>query len=156
MGIIACGCAVSATLRLRGEESSLHLEPLMATPTGRLRWAAAHLTTAAAGSAAILAAGGLAAGVVHALGAGEAHDAARVLGLALAQIPAVWVLGAVGAVLFGRCRASPPSPGRRSGPPRSSCSSARPSTSTRRCSTCHRSPTSRSRAPTSPSSRSPS
>ncbi|ROO87685.1 ABC-2 type transport system permease protein [Actinocorallia herbida] len=101
MGLIACGYAVSATLRLRAEESSLHLEPVMATPTGRLRWAAAHLTMAAAGSAAILAAGGLAAGLVHGLSAGGSGESVRVLGIALAQIPAVWVLGSVGTILFG-------------------------------------------------------
>jgi ABC-2 type transport system permease protein len=50
----------------------------------------------------MLAAGGLLAGLAHGLRAGEVGgELARVQGGALVQLPAVWVMAAVGALLFG-------------------------------------------------------
>lgn len=102
LGLIAAAYAVSATLRLRVEEAALHIEPLLATPVGRLRWAAGHLTMAAAGSAALLFTGGLAASLVHGLASGRLRDdLPEVLGAAMAQLPAVWLIAAICVALFG-------------------------------------------------------
>ncbi len=60
MGVAAAAYAVAAVLRLHDEETGRRAEPVLATPAGRVRWAGSHLLVAAAGSAALLVAGGLA------------------------------------------------------------------------------------------------
>ncbi|GAA2859655.1 ABC transporter permease [Nonomuraea rubra] len=102
LGLIAGGYAVQATLRLQGEESALRADPVLATAVPRWRWAAGHLGMALAGSAAILAAGGVAAGVTHGLRIGEpALQVPRLLGAALVQVPATWTLAGIAMLLFG-------------------------------------------------------
>ncbi|MCW2940101.1 MAG: putative exporter of polyketide antibiotics-like protein [Actinomycetia bacterium] len=102
LGVLAASYVVAAALRLRGEETGQRLEPLLAARAGRIRWAAGHLVIAASGAAALLAAGGLAAGLAHGL---RTHDVAgqvpRLTGGALVQAPAVWVLAGIAAALFG-------------------------------------------------------
>jgi ABC-2 type transport system permease protein len=101
MALIATGYTISAGLRLRAEETSGHLESLLAGPVGRLPWAATHLVTTMAGSAVVLLAGGVGIGLAHAIGSHDAAQLPRLAGAALAQLPAVWVLGAVVVALFG-------------------------------------------------------
>jgi ABC-2 type transport system permease protein len=102
IGLLAAGYAVQATLRLRSEEAELRAEPVLATTASRVGWAGSHLLVAAAGAAVVLAAGGLVAGLAHGLRAGDlGGQLPRVLGAALVQLPAVWVLAALGAALFG-------------------------------------------------------
>jgi putative exporter of polyketide antibiotics len=75
---------------------------VLATATPRAGWAGGHLLVAAAGSAAVLATGGLLAGLAHGLRSGDlGGQLPRVLGAALVQLPAVWVMAAVAAALFG-------------------------------------------------------
>lgn len=101
-GLIAAIYAVQAVLRARGEETSGRAEPLLAAPVGRVRWAAGHLAAALTGAAVLLAATGLGAGLAHGL---RMHDVSgqlpRVLGGALAQWPAVALVAAVTAALYG-------------------------------------------------------
>jgi len=101
-GLTAAAYAVQATLRLRGEESAGRLEPLLATRTGRLRWLFSHLVFALLGTALLLAAAGAAAGLVYGV---QVHDVGgqvpRMLGDALVQAPAAWVLAGLGVALFG-------------------------------------------------------
>ncbi|WP_235037271.1 ABC transporter permease [Actinomadura sp. K4S16] len=102
LGLIASAYAVSATLRLRTEETGQRAEPLLATPVGRLRWAAGHLVFALLGPVALLAVAGLAAGLAHGLDTGDpGRVVPRVLGAALAQLPAVWLVAAIALALFG-------------------------------------------------------
>ena len=102
IGMLAAGYAVQATLRLRAEEAELRAEQVLATATPRTGWAGSHLVVAAVGAAVVLAAGGLLAGLAHGLRAGDlGGELPRVLGGALVQLPAVWVMAAVGAALFG-------------------------------------------------------
>ncbi|MCP9970667.1 hypothetical protein LUX57_40395 [Actinomadura madurae] len=102
LGLIAAAYAVSATLRLRAEEAAQRAEPLLATPAGRLRWASSHLAFALLGPVAALGVAGLAAGLAHGLDTGDpGREVPRVLGAALAQLPAVWLVGAIGLALFG-------------------------------------------------------
>jgi ABC-2 type transport system permease protein len=102
IGMLAAAYAVQATLRLRSEEAELRAEPVLATATPRVGWAGSHLVVAAVGSAVVLAIGGLLAGLAHGLRAGDVGgELPRVLGGALVQLPAVWVMAAVGAALFG-------------------------------------------------------
>jgi ABC-2 type transport system permease protein len=102
LGLLAAGYAIQATLRLRAEEAEQRAEQVLATATPRVGWAGSHLLVAAAGAAVVLAAGGLAAGLAHGLRTGDlGGELPRLLGAALVQLPAVWVMAAVGALLFG-------------------------------------------------------
>ncbi|MEU4562237.1 ABC transporter permease [Actinoplanes sp. NPDC023936] len=93
-GLIAACYAVQAALRMRDEEQSGHAEAVLSTSVGRLAWAASHLLFALLGPAAALLAEGVLAGVVH-------GAPGPVLGAALAQLPAVWVLAGVTMLLIG-------------------------------------------------------
>ena len=101
-GLVATAYTVQATLRLRAEESSGRVEPLLATPVGRLRWVASHLVFVLLGTALLLAVAGFFGGLVYGL---EVHDVGgqvtSLLGAALVQLPATWVLAGVGVALFG-------------------------------------------------------
>jgi ABC-2 type transport system permease protein len=102
IAMLAAGYAVQATLRLRAEEAEGRAEPVLATAAPRTGWAGGHLVVAAVGSAVVLATGGLLAGLAYGLRAGDlGGQLPRVLGAAMVQLPAVWVLAAVGAALFG-------------------------------------------------------
>jgi ABC-2 type transport system permease protein len=102
IGLLAAGYAVQATLRLRAEEAELRAEQVLATATPRVSWAGSHLVVAAVGAAVVLAAGGLLAGLAHGIRTGDlGGELPRLLAAALVQLPAVWVMAAVGAALFG-------------------------------------------------------
>ncbi|UBU18425.1 ABC transporter permease [Nonomuraea gerenzanensis] len=102
LGLVAGGYAIQATLRLQGEETAIRAEPVLATAVPRWRWTAGHLGVALAGSTAILAASGLAAGITHGVRIGEpAGQALRLLGAALVQAPATWTLAGLAMLLFG-------------------------------------------------------
>lgn len=100
--MVAALYGVQAALRMRSEEDVVRLEPLLATRLTRLRWAGGHLLFALAGSAVVLAAGGLALGLAHGLRVGDIGGyVPTMLGSTLSQLPAVWVVVGVAAVLFG-------------------------------------------------------
>ena len=103
MGLVAAGYAVSVVLHLRSEETSERAEPVLASAAGRLSWGSSYLVVAAAGSAVVLAAAGLGAGlVVRAARPGTTGtQLPRLLGAALAQWPAVLAVAAVAVLLFG-------------------------------------------------------
>ena len=102
LGVIAAAYAVAATLRLRGEETGQRADPVLAAPVGRLRWAAGHLVIAAIGTAALLAAAGLFAGLTYGQRSGDVgRQLPRLLGAALVQVPAAWLVGAIALALFG-------------------------------------------------------
>ncbi|GAA3938891.1 exporter of polyketide antibiotics [Actinomadura viridis] len=102
LGLFAAGYAVSATLRMRSEETSLRAEPVLATTVGRLRWAFSHLVFALLGSVVALAVGGTAAGLTHGLNDGDVGGVLpRVLAAALVQFPAVWLIAAVAVAFVG-------------------------------------------------------
>jgi len=101
IALITAGYTISSALRLRDEESAGHVEALLSTSLGRLRWAAGHLVITLAGSAVVLLAAGTGMGIAHAIGSGDGGALPRLAGAALAQLPAVWVLGALAVVLFG-------------------------------------------------------
>ena len=101
LALIASGYTLSSALKLRAEESAGHAELLLSAPVARLRWAAGHLLIALAGSGVVLLASGLGAGIAYALGSHDAAQIPRLAGAALAELPAVWVLGGVAGALFG-------------------------------------------------------
>jgi ABC-2 type transport system permease protein len=116
-GLGAAAYAISAVLRLRTEETDDRAEPVLATAVGRVRWGVSHVVVAALGATLLLATAALAAGLGYGLRAGSAGagpagaitagavsagpEAARMLGAALAQLPAAAVLAGVAVALFG-------------------------------------------------------
>ena len=101
-GLVGAAYATSTVLRLRAEETGDRAEPVLATATGRLRWALSHVTVAVAGTVLLLAAAGMATGLGYGLRAGSAGtEVARMLGAAMAQLPASLALAAVTVLMFG-------------------------------------------------------
>jgi ABC-2 type transport system permease protein len=101
-GLVAAAYATSVILRLRGEETGDQAEPVLATATGRVRWALSHIAIAVAGTALLLAVAGVAAGLGYGLRAGSAGtQVARMTGAAMGQLPSALVLAAVAVLLFG-------------------------------------------------------
>jgi ABC-2 type transport system permease protein len=105
MGLVAlaaAGYAIQAALKMRAEEASLRGEPVLATAVTRSGWTASHVAFAALGPAFGLAVAGVAAGLTYGLSVDDvAGQLPRVVGAALVQLPAVWVLGALAVGLFG-------------------------------------------------------
>ncbi|MFK4087643.1 ABC transporter permease [Kribbella sp. NPDC020789] len=102
IGLIASAYAVQATLRLRAEESSGRAEPVLATAIGRLHWAGSHLLFSLLGPAVALLASGVAAGLAYGMAVGDVgQQLPRLIGAALIQLPAVWLLAALTLALFG-------------------------------------------------------
>jgi ABC-2 type transport system permease protein len=102
IGLAVSVYAVQATLRLRAEETASRAEPVLAGSVGRLRLAASHLAFALLGSAFLLAVAGAVTGLAEGLSQGDvAGQLPRLLGAAMVQVPAVWVLAGIAAALFG-------------------------------------------------------
>ncbi|MEU4218475.1 ABC transporter permease [Actinoplanes sp. NPDC026623] len=101
-GMVAGAYTVQATLRLRQEESSGRVEMLLATRVGRLRWAASHLAFAVLGTVLLMAVAGVAGGLAYGAQVGDVGgQVGRLLGAALVQLPATWVLAGFGVTLIG-------------------------------------------------------
>ncbi len=102
MGLIAAVYATWAALRLRTEETAQRAEPVLATSVGRTRWALSHLAFAVAGPALLMTVTGLGMGIAYGIGTGDVGaEVPRLLGAALVQLPAIWLLAGLGVALFG-------------------------------------------------------
>jgi ABC-2 type transport system permease protein len=101
-GLGAAAYATSAVLRLRADETGNLAEPVLATATGRLRWALSHICVAAGGAGLLLAAAGLSAGLSYGILTGSVSaQLPSLVGAAVAQLPAALVLAAVAVLVFG-------------------------------------------------------
>ncbi|MBO2449399.1 ABC transporter permease [Actinomadura barringtoniae] len=102
VGVFSSILGVSVAMRMRTEETTGRAEPVLATAVSRLRWASGFLTVALAGIVLILLAVGLGAGLTF---GGAQHDVGgqvgRLLGAALVQIPAAWVIVSIVVLAFG-------------------------------------------------------
>ncbi|NUT93370.1 MAG: ABC transporter permease, partial [Saccharothrix sp.] len=102
IGLFSAIYVVQATLRLRAEEADFRAEPVLATSVRRVSWVASHVVFATLGVAVVLAAAGLGAGLVHGVRVGDVGgQVARLVGSALAHVPAVWVVAGIALLLFG-------------------------------------------------------
>ncbi len=102
IGLVAAAYAVSAVARLRSDEVADRAEPLLSAPVSRPRWGGSYLLTAAAGTAAVLVAGGLGVGLAYGIASSDVGtQVPRLIGAGLAQLPAALAVAAVGAALIG-------------------------------------------------------
>jgi ABC-2 type transport system permease protein len=102
LGLVAAAYAVSAVARLRSDEVADRAEPLLAAPVSRPRWGGSYLLTAAAGTAVVLVAGGLGVGLAYGIASSDVStQVPRLIGAALAQLPAALAVAAVGAAFAG-------------------------------------------------------
>ena len=101
MALLAAGPGIQIAARLRSEEAGQRAEPILAAPASRSAWMRSHLAAALAGSAVSLAVGGLGLGATYAATGGGWRQVPRLTAAALVYAPAVWVLVAVAAALFG-------------------------------------------------------
>ncbi len=101
MGLIASIYGIQSVLRLRSEETGQRAEPLLATSVSRTGWAWSHLAVALGGSALLLAAVGVGAGLSHGAQSGDMGRFGPVFVSALVQVPAAWVLTGIVVLAFG-------------------------------------------------------
>ena len=101
-GLAAAVYSTSAVLRLRTEETANLAEPVLGAATGRIRWALSHISVAAGGACLLLGAAGLSTSLGYGILTGSVStQLPRLLGAALARLPAAMVLPAVAVLLFG-------------------------------------------------------
>jgi ABC-2 type transport system permease protein len=101
-GVVAAAYTVQATQRMHAEETGGRVEPLLSTRVGRVQWALSHLVFASLGTALVLTVAGAGAGLAYGLQVDDVGgQVARLLGAALVQLPAAWVLAGLGMALFG-------------------------------------------------------
>ncbi len=102
VALIVTAYAINTALTLRAEEDGLRAEPVLATPTSRLGWAGGHLLFVALGPVVIMAVAGAVAGFTYGLIAGNVlSQITSLVGIALLQVPAIWVGGGVAVALYG-------------------------------------------------------
>jgi len=101
-GLATAAYATSAVLRLRAEETGNLADPVLAAPTGRIRWGLSHISVAVGGACLLLVTAGLSAGLGDGIAAGPVStQVPSLLGAALARLPATLVLAAVAIMAFG-------------------------------------------------------
>lgn len=101
-GMMAAAHGVQATTWLRSEEIAERVDPLLATSTGRLRWMASHGLIGGVAPILDLLAAGAATGLAYGAAIGDiGGQVQRLIGAALVQLPAVWVLVGLALLLFG-------------------------------------------------------
>ncbi|MBD0323308.1 MAG: anibiotic ABC transporter, partial [Aldersonia sp.] len=102
MAIAVAGYAVQALLRMRTEESAGRLEPVLATSVSRPRWMLAHVGLVVAGIVILQLLTGVAAGLAYGLVIGDVPgQVGRLTGAALVFLPAILVVAAAVALIFG-------------------------------------------------------
>jgi ABC-2 type transport system permease protein len=101
-GIAAAAQGIQAALRARAEETAGRVEPILGAAVGRTRWSAGYALFALGGPALSMIVLGLVGGLSYgAGGAGIGKQVPRILGGALAALPAVWLTVAIVLALFG-------------------------------------------------------
>ena len=101
LALIAAGFAVSSALRLRTEEASGRLEPLLATALSRRHWLLGSLVVTVAGTLVLLVVSGLGMGLSYGLVTSDPSQPLRLAGLALVYAPAALSLAALAVLLVG-------------------------------------------------------
>jgi ABC-2 type transport system permease protein len=100
ISIAAAAFGIVTAMRLRAEETAFRAEPLLATSVSRTRWAASHLVLAFVGPGVLLLGAGVAAGLTYGAST-DMGQFGRVVGAAMAGLPATWVLVGILVLAFG-------------------------------------------------------
>jgi ABC-2 type transport system permease protein len=108
VAVFASAYGISSTLRLPGEESTVRIDLILSTSTGRLRWALSHVVVAVVGTGILMLATGLGVGLAHAAESGDRSVLGADLLAATVRLPAVWVLVGVTVALYGLARRAAP------------------------------------------------
>ncbi|WP_188189366.1 ABC transporter permease [Nonomuraea sp. SYSU D8015] len=98
--VVACPTVMSA-LRPYAEESRGRAAPLLASPTGRIRWLSGHVAFGLAAPAVLLPAIGLGTGLGYGLATGRAEAILAQTGTALLFAPATWTFAGVAIAVYG-------------------------------------------------------
>ncbi len=102
LGIAAAGYTVQVLLRMRAEETTGRLEPVLATAVDRQSWMASHIAIAFVGTAVMLVLAGLAGGAVHGAMTGRwSEGIGGLVAAGLAQSCAAMALGGLVVAAFG-------------------------------------------------------
>ena len=102
LALVTSAYAIRAVLRLDVEEERVRAEPVLATATSRTRWAWSHVFFGILGPALILAVAGIVTGVTYGAMVGAiGSQVPGVLGAAMVQLPAVWILTGAAMALYG-------------------------------------------------------
>ncbi len=101
LAVVIAAYGVHAALRLRTEEEAQRAEEVLATAVTRYRWAGSCLLVAVAGTTLLALTVGLSAGSARAIQTGNLSDLSGLLGGALVQLPAVWVVVAIVVAAYG-------------------------------------------------------
>jgi ABC-2 type transport system permease protein len=102
IALITTAYSIRSVLKLKGEEDALRAELVLATATPRVSHAWSHLAYGLFGPAVILGVAGLVAGATYGAIIGDvASQVPRVLGAAMSQLPAVWVVTGLTMAFYG-------------------------------------------------------
>ncbi len=101
MGVIVAAFGIQAALRLHAEETSLRLEAILGTATGRARWAVSHTSVAVVGPLLLALVFGFAVGAANAAQTGALGDLGGAVLGALVQLPAIWVVVGLVVAAYG-------------------------------------------------------
>jgi len=96
--LLAAAYGVTSVLRIRAEETSGRADAVLATSTSRWTWLAGQLSVALAGTGLTLIAFGLGEGAAYGAAVSDPGQVPRLIGVALAYLPAVWLI--VGATVL--------------------------------------------------------
>ena len=101
-GLAVAGYAIQTLLRMRAEEASGRLEPVLATSVGRTRWMWSHIAIATLGTVLLLVLMGASTGIGYGAVVGDVGDqVSNLTRAALVQAPAVLALAGLAVVAFG-------------------------------------------------------
>lgn len=102
VGWIGAAYAITATLWLQSEEAEKHVDHVLAASVSRLRWATSDVAVVMIGSALVLVAFGLPAGITYGLSVGNmAYNLSRLLIATMVYLPAIWVMAGIAMALYG-------------------------------------------------------
>lgn len=102
LGLAGAAYAVSAALRMYGEENGHRAESVLSGAVGRTRWLASHLVFALGGPVLIMLTAGVLGGLAYGTASGDIGAGLSATSIAaLVQLPAIWFFAALTVALFG-------------------------------------------------------
>lgn len=99
--LIAAAFGIQIVARLRTEEMAGRADPVLAAAVSRTRWVISYVMVAIAGSAGLMLLAGGASGLAYGVQKNDLGQTWRILGAAVAHLPAVWVMIGIALAAFG-------------------------------------------------------